>query len=113
MTKTTLYSLLFSGVGVLFIALSIPLILERVPPNSTYGFRTGKTLSDPKIWYAANRIAGYDLLIAGLVIALGSLTMLFLGQRLQPLNVTITLLLLMIFALVGAAFHGLIVVNRM
>ena len=113
MTKTTLYSLLFSGIGILFIAISIPLILDRVPPNSTYGFRTTKTLSDPKIWYAANRIAGHDLLIAGLVIALGSLAMLFLGQRLQPLHVTMTLLLLMIFALLGAAFHGLIVVNRM
>ena len=40
MTKTTLYTLLFAGVGLLFIALSIPLIQERVPPNSTYGFRT-------------------------------------------------------------------------
>ena len=45
------------GVGLLFIALSIPLIQERVPPNSTYGFRTAKSLSDSKIWYAINRIS--------------------------------------------------------
>lgn len=113
MTKTTLYSVSFAGLGIMFIAISIPLILDRVPPNSTYGFRTAKTLSDPQIWYAANRVAGHDLLIAGLVIALGSVAMLFLGQRLQPLHVTMTLLLLMIFALIGAAVHGFIVVNRM
>ena len=39
--------------------------------------------------------------------------MLFLGQRLQPLHVTVTLLLLMIFSLSGAAIHGFIVVGRM
>jgi uncharacterized membrane protein len=62
MTQAALYSLAFCGVGLLFIALSILLIQERVPPNSFYGFRTGKSLSDPKIWYAINRISGIDCL---------------------------------------------------
>src|SRR5262245_37295765 len=97
MTQATLYSLLFAGVGLLFIALSIPLILERVPPNSFYGFRTAKSLSDPKIWYAINRISGCDLLIAGALITLGSLAMLFLGQHLDPAQVVAPLLLLMVF----------------
>lgn len=113
MTKTTLYTLLFAGVGLLFIALSIPLIQERVPPNSTYGFRTKKTLSDPKIWYAINRISGLDLLIAGALITLGSVAMAFLGQRLEPLQVVLALLLLMVFTLLGAALHGYIVLRRM
>ena len=113
MTQITLYSLLFGGVGLLFIALSIPLIQERVPPNSTYGFRTAKSLSDPKIWYAINRISGRDLLIAGTLISLGSFVMLVLGQGLQPRQVALTLFLLMFFSLLGAALHGYSVLRKM
>ena len=113
MTKATLYSLLFAGVGMLFIGLSVPLIRERVPPNSTYGFRTAKSLSDPKVWYAINRIHGRDLLIAGALITLGSLSTLLLGQRVQPIHLVLSLLLLMIFTLSGAALHGYIVLRRM
>ena len=45
---------------------SIPLALGIVPPNCFYGFRTPKTRSSPKIWYPANRFAGWSLLVAGL-----------------------------------------------
>ena len=113
MTEPILYSLLFAGVGLLFIALSVPLIQERVPPNSTYGFRTAKSLSDPKIWYEINRISGVDLLLAGVLITLGSVAMLFLGQHLHPNQVVIPLFLLMVFTLSGAAIHGYIVLRRM
>ena len=113
MTKVTLYSLLFAGVGLLFIALSVPLIQERVPPNSSYGFRTAKSLSDPKIWYAINRVSGVDLLIAGALITLGSVAMLILGQHLQPAQVVLPLFLLMVFTLSGAALHGYFVLRRM
>jgi uncharacterized membrane protein len=50
--------------------IGIPLAVERVPPNHWYGFRTAKTFSIPTIWYAANRVAGIDLLIAGVVLAM-------------------------------------------
>lgn len=113
MTQAALYSLAFCGVGLLFIALSIPLIQERVPPNSFYGFRTAKSLSDPKIWYAINHRSGIDLLIAGTLISLGSVAMLILGQGLQPQQVALSLLLLMVSTLSGAALHGYIVLRRM
>jgi uncharacterized membrane protein len=68
-------------VGFLFIGISIPLILEKVPPNSWYGFRVTKTLSNERIWYAANRVAGFDLMLAGIAIAMTTLiTGLFLDQ---------------------------------
>lgn len=54
-------------------------LIYNAPPNGTYGFRTKKTLSDPKIWYAANRASGHDLLVAGAVITASSVGMLFLG----------------------------------
>jgi len=43
---------------------SIPLIAKAVPPNRLYGFRTPRTLSNERIWYSANRFAGWALLIA-------------------------------------------------
>ena len=43
---------------------SLPMILGKVPPNSTYGFRTRLTLSSPDIWYPANTFSGWALLIA-------------------------------------------------
>jgi len=112
-TQVTLNSLAFFGVGLLFVALSLPLIQERVPPNSIYGFRTAKSLSDPKIWYAINRISGIDVLIAGTLISLGSVAMLFLGQHLQPRQVALALLLLTVFTLSGAAVHGYIALRKM
>jgi len=112
-SQSALYSLAFCGVGLLFIVLSIPLIQERVPPNAFYGFRTTKSLSDSKIWYAINRLSGIDLLIAGVLISVGSVAMLFLGQGLQPRQVAVALLLLMVFTLSGAALHGYMVLRRM
>ena len=37
----------------IIISISIPLILEKVKPNSVYGFRTQKTLSNEIVWYKA------------------------------------------------------------
>lgn len=53
------------------IPLSIPLVLEKIKPNWWYGFRTKKTLSDPKIWYPANKYSGKLMLIAGLITLIG------------------------------------------
>src|SRR5687767_14395772 len=85
---TMMMSLAFAAVGLLFVALSIPLIRGSVSPNRRYGFRTAKTLSSPDIWYAANRIAGVDLLIGGLVTVVGCLMLarLAVGNPTLPLK---------------------------
>jgi uncharacterized membrane protein len=49
------------------IAISIPLVLRKVPPNIFYGVRTRKTLSHPRIWYEANYRGGMALIVAGIV----------------------------------------------
>jgi hypothetical protein len=51
MNDVTTSSLLFAAVGLLYIALGIPLYRGHVKPNSWYGCRTAKTLSNEKIWY--------------------------------------------------------------
>ena len=113
MIPVTVSTLLFALVGILFIGLSIPLIRNRVPPNRFYGFRTAKTLSDPKIWYEVNHISGNDLLVAGALITCSSVTMFALAQEWKPEQVALTLLLIMCFSLVGVLLHSLIVMRRM
>ena len=58
MSPITAFLLLFIFCGTVLIALSIPLILGRVPPNLWYGFRVRRTLEKPEIWYPANKYSG-------------------------------------------------------
>jgi uncharacterized membrane protein len=55
--------------GLLMLALSIPLILRRVPPNPFYGFRVPATLADSELWYDVNAYAGRRLALTGVGIA--------------------------------------------
>jgi uncharacterized membrane protein len=50
---------------VVMVAVALPMVLGKVPPNRIYGFRTPKTLSSPNIWYSANRMAGWLMIAAG------------------------------------------------
>jgi uncharacterized membrane protein len=59
--------MMFIGLCGLFIILSIPLILAKVPPNGLYGFRTRKTMSDTAIWYKANKFLGYAIVLSSIV----------------------------------------------
>jgi uncharacterized membrane protein len=43
---------------------SIPLMLNLVPPNRVYGFRTPRTLANRDLWFRANRFAGCAFFIA-------------------------------------------------
>jgi uncharacterized membrane protein len=52
-------------VSIMLIVVAVPLILEKIPRNGFYGFRTPYTLSSDAVWYRANRIAGITLLVAG------------------------------------------------
>ncbi len=60
--------------GTLFIALAVPLIRRRIPPNHWYGLRVPATFADERVWYEANARAGRELLALGvLIITLGTL----------------------------------------
>ena len=54
------------AIPLLIIALSIPLVYSKVPPNGWYGFRTPKTLSSDSMWYRTNRIGGQYFIVAAL-----------------------------------------------
>jgi len=56
---------------VVIAAISIPPILQLVPPNEVYGFRTSVTRSSADIWYAANAFMGWALLLGAVVSGAG------------------------------------------
>lgn len=53
--------------SIIIFVLSIPLILNLIPPQPWIGIRTSKTLSDEVVWYRVNRFAGWALLISSVI----------------------------------------------
>jgi uncharacterized membrane protein len=106
-------SLLWLFVGLLFIGMSIPLIFEKVPSNRWYGFRTAKTFSSDRIWYAANQVAGYDLFWAGVAIAITAITTGLLFDRLASTSVYAVNIVVFFSTLVGALVHSFWNLNRL
>lgn len=90
-------------VGIVFIIISIPTILEMVPPNHWYGFRVSRTLSDEGIWYAANRVMGIDLLLAGLAIMISVIVTGKILQHNQRRASRICFLIVLLFLLAALA----------
>ncbi len=74
MDSETMLYIVSIVMGIFFIALAIPFIFKRVPPNHWYGLRVPATFADERIWYEANARAGRELLALGvLIIVLGVL----------------------------------------
>lgn len=92
--------IMFLFLGIFLVALSVPLILKKVPPNDWYGFRTPKTRSDERIWYEANRIAAQGMVVAGIVLILGSLALLLFAKQMSDVT---KLIIIGVIALVSFA----------
>jgi len=59
-------------IGLIEIIVAIPMLKEKIKPNIWYGFKTTKTLSDPEIWYKANKYAARELIISGILLLITS-----------------------------------------
>ena len=59
--------------GLLLIGLSIPLLLDKIPPNGWYGFRVPSTLYNPDVWYKVNRYAARWMLLSGIITIVAAL----------------------------------------
>lgn len=68
---------LYSISGLVLAGLSVPLILQKIPPNGLYGFRIPSTLGNPSLWYKVNAYAGRRFLVVGLGTALGAILLYF------------------------------------
>lgn len=79
-------------VGVLSIALGIPLALGKVKPNSFYGFRIAKTLNDESVWYRVNRFTGKAFIGSGVATVVLVFAVLWLGNLFSLGRVSLQLL---------------------
>jgi uncharacterized membrane protein len=64
--------------GVILIALATPLLFDKIPPNSFYGFRVSQTINNPNTWYAVNRYSARWLLFAGVSIVAAAILLYFI-----------------------------------
>lgn len=60
-------------IDLVFVVLSIPLILRKVPRNIVYGFRTRAALADDFVWYETNAYFGRGLAVSSLISAVAVL----------------------------------------
>ena len=87
-------SLIFTAVGILFIALSIPLINRRIPPNHLYGFRVPAAFASEQVWYDINEYSARMMRRTGIVVLIAAL--LPLAMRIDPSVFTIIMLSLLL-----------------
>ena len=104
--------LLYGIGGVFLIAISLPMMYDKVPPNGFYGFRTPRTMSDPNLWYPANRVAGRNLAVAGVIVSTTALVVFAIHKSIQPRTAALTLLIVSMTSLVGAVVHSFIALHR-
>ena len=78
------FSAVLAALGLTLAGVGTLMWSGRIPPNRWIGFRTPRTLSDRRVWYVANRIAGRDLAIAGPITAMLALVL--------PVDVSLLLL---------------------
>lgn len=88
----TVLGILNISCGVLFVFISIPLVMKKVPMNSLYGFRLSKALESEENWYEINRYGGRQLIQwSVLLIFIGGLYFIFpLGDPGSELKNTLT-----------------------
>ena len=70
------------ALSALFVGIAIPLVLRRIPPNRWYGLRVPATLTDERVWYEANVVAGWDFIRVGVVTFLAGLLFMLLSPAL-------------------------------
>lgn len=84
--------------GVLMIVLALPMLRDKVPPNPWYGFRVPSTLSDPVVWYKANRYMARWLLVTGIITVIATVALYFVP------GLTADTYALLVLAAFGAPF---------
>lgn len=100
--------LMLTLAAVPMMVLCIPMILGKVARNAFYGFRTSATLATDRVWYPANRAAGWAMLIAGgTQVGTGLLTLL----GLLPFGV-VGMLVVMTVSVAAACVYSFLALRR-
>lgn len=72
-----LFTPLFIAIGLLMGGIGLAMSQDKIKPNTMAGLRTEKTLSDPAVWYNANRHAGKWLVGVGFLVLFAATVTLF------------------------------------
>ena len=70
MNEITIVAVATIGVGLLIAALSLPLVLRKVPMNHFYGVRFRASFASEQNWYSINESGGKALLVSSVPILL-------------------------------------------
>jgi hypothetical protein len=62
----TYLQLIFTGTGIVFMILGIPLILKKIAPGGRNGLRIPLTLNHPQAWYPVNAVYGTCITVLGI-----------------------------------------------
>ena len=96
----------------ILVGISLPLIFGWIGPNRWYGFRTRRTLADPRVWHAANAESGKRLAAAGLTIAIGAVAFYFIPKW-QILHYAVAMLAVTVFALGWAMLQSALFLKKL
>ncbi|MEL6687446.1 MAG: SdpI family protein [Pseudomonadota bacterium] len=88
---------------VIFIGVSLPLVLNVVEPNSTYGFRTQAAFECEECWYQVNQIGGLFMLTASFISA-AAIFYLHTRTQLNPVAKLLICLVLPLPLIVSSVF---------
>jgi len=62
--------LAYMCVACVFIAISVPLVLRKIPMNNFYGFRIGKAFESDEMWYKINAFGGKQFIFWSVILLL-------------------------------------------
>jgi uncharacterized membrane protein len=99
--------------GLALLAAGVPLFRGWIPRNRWSGFRVPKTLSNDRIWYEANRVAGRNLMIAGAVVMAAMIIGALFAQQIPGLPFEKLNRAIFLGALFIAALHSFVALRRM
>lgn len=100
---------IFLGMGILFIAIALPLAYKKIGPNNWYGFRTKKSMSSLDVWYDVNSLTGKGMAIVGIALSVVNCIALFLiyGGKWSP-ELSIAMLIVNIVLIDGGLITTII-----
>ena len=96
--------------GAIFILISIPLWLGKIPPNRLYGIRIRKAFESTELWYKVNALGRGIMILYGAIILFVRAVLFFFSRR---VTVDFNLSTIGLFVLIGASLvHILFARNR-
>ncbi len=104
--------IIYFFVGLLFMIISIPFIKEKVKINNWFGIRLPSTMKSEKVWFAANKKAGINLFILGLLTSLICFLFYF-SELVSPIFSFISVTLLILIGTIVVSIKSGIYANQL